>query len=65
MGKEPMSGGGTTSEPGESSPLDLDAELDLGTEEFESESEPGSENDLPSPDDLGLDLTDNTAVDEE
>lgn len=65
MGKEPMSGGSTTSEPGESSPLDLDAELDLGTEEFESESEPGSENDLPSPDDLGLDLTDNTAVDEE
>lgn len=65
MGEEPMSGGGTTSEPGESSPLDLDAELDLGTEEFESESEPGSENDLPSPDDLGLDLTDNTVVDEE
>lgn len=49
---------------GESEPLDLDAELDLGTD-FEETDETSSENNLPSPDDLGLDLTDNNAVEEQ
>lgn len=44
--------------------LDLDAELDLGTD-FEETDETSSEDNLPSPDDLGLDLTDNNAVEEQ
>ena len=43
-----------------SQPLDLDAELDLNTEFEEPENNESDENNLPSPDELGLDLTDNT-----
>ena len=45
-----------------SEPLNLDSELGLSTEFEETESE---EDNLPTPDELGLDLTDNTAVEEE
>ena len=65
FGEEPESGGRPSGgDLGGSEPLDLDAELDLGTD-FEETEETGSENDLPSPDDLGLDLTDNNAVEEQ
>lgn len=53
---EPTSNGET------SEPLNLDSELGLSTEFEETESE---EDSLPTPDELGLDLTDNTAVEEE
>ena len=65
FGEESESGGRSSGgDLGGSEPLDLDAELDLGTD-FEETEETGSENDLPSPDDLGLDLTDNNAVEEQ
>ena len=65
FGKESEPGGRPSGgDLGGSEPLDLDAELDLGTD-FEETEETGSENDLPSPDDLGLDLTDNNAIEEQ
>lgn len=60
----PIGGGSSSSEIGTSEPLNLDAELGLDTEDgFDLDDSESDENNLPTPEELGVDMTDNTAQD--